>query len=191
MRAYRHAMARLGEPVLGLVLLGPERIRVEVEHLHRLGSRECTGGRRALSVAKDRSRVSAEELESSEAHRAIASVVQITDWRVSGRAAETRGLGAWEGRDAAGWRATAYASRGRASCGQGVRAGWSVVEAAEACGHSSAETPRTELREQGCAEACCRRVPEGGTAAPGGGTGAWEPWVECLDASCSVSNRHV
>ena len=32
-RAYRHAMARLGEPVLGLVLLGLKRVRVEVEHL--------------------------------------------------------------------------------------------------------------------------------------------------------------
>ena len=32
-RAYRHAMARLGEPVLRLVLFGLERVRVEVEHL--------------------------------------------------------------------------------------------------------------------------------------------------------------
>ena len=29
-----------------------------------------------------------------------------------------------------------------------------MAEAAEACGHSSAETPRMEVREQGCAEAC-------------------------------------
>ena len=32
-RAYRHALARLGEPVLRLMLLGLERVRVEVEHL--------------------------------------------------------------------------------------------------------------------------------------------------------------
>ena len=33
MRAYRHAMARLGELVLGLMLLGLERVRVEAEHV--------------------------------------------------------------------------------------------------------------------------------------------------------------
>ena len=32
-RAYRHALARLGEPVLRLMLLGLERARVELEHL--------------------------------------------------------------------------------------------------------------------------------------------------------------
>ena len=32
-RAYRHALARLGEPVLRLMLLGLERVRVELEHL--------------------------------------------------------------------------------------------------------------------------------------------------------------
>ena len=31
--AYRHAMARLDEPALRLVLLGLERVRMELEHL--------------------------------------------------------------------------------------------------------------------------------------------------------------
>jgi len=84
--------------------------------------------------------------------------------------------------------ATAYASRGRASCGQGVCVRDGVrAEAVEACqgvsrrGHlvrvARGDAQNAELREQGyvCAEACCR-------GCQGGGAGRdferlEEPWV--------------
>ena len=61
-RAYRHALARLGEPVLGLVLLGLERVRVEVEHrqVRVEDVQQEDGGIKSA----DRSRVSADKLES-------------------------------------------------------------------------------------------------------------------------------
>jgi len=80
-----------------------------------------TGGRRALCRERQRSRVSAEELESSEAQGSRVTVVQITGWCVSGRAAEPRGLGAYigSGRDADRWRRRKHLAEGQ-SCGQGV-----------------------------------------------------------------------
>ena len=72
MGAYRRAMARLGEPVLGLVLLGLERVRVELEHLEVwVDDMYNRGGRSLAKACADRSRVSADQLESS-AVRAVA-----------------------------------------------------------------------------------------------------------------------
>ena len=61
-RAYRHALARLGEPVLRLMLVGLERARVELEHLlvRVEDVQQEDGGEPA-----DRSRASADKLESN------------------------------------------------------------------------------------------------------------------------------
>ena len=67
MRAYRHAMARLREPVLGLVLLGLKRVRVEVEHL-QVWVEDMYNRRTAGALSRepaDRSSVSSDKLESS------------------------------------------------------------------------------------------------------------------------------
>ena len=61
-RAYRHALARLGEPVLGLMLLGLERVRVELEH-RQVWVEDVQQEDGGIKSA-DRSRVSADKLES-------------------------------------------------------------------------------------------------------------------------------
>ena len=53
-----------------------------------------------------------------------------------------------------------------ARCSVFVRLGWSVAVAAEACtGHRAWRGGPGGAREQGCAEACCRRVPGRGGGA--------------------------
>ena len=61
-RAYRHALARLGEPVLRLMLVGLERARVELEHL--LVRVEDVQQEDGGIKSADRGRVSADKLES-------------------------------------------------------------------------------------------------------------------------------
>ena len=60
--AYRRAMARLGEPVLRLMLLGLERERVELEH-RQVWVEDVQQEDGGIKSA-DRSRVSADKLES-------------------------------------------------------------------------------------------------------------------------------
>ena len=99
---------------------------------------------------------------------------------------QRRGLGAWEGRDAARWRRRTHLAEGHRA-GKGCVCGMECAEAVEACqgvsrrGHlvrvARGDAQNAELREQGyvCAEACCR-------VWQGGGAGRdferlEEPWV--------------
>ena len=78
MRAYRHALARLGEPVLGLMLLGLERVRVELEH-RQVWVEDVQQEDGGIKSA-DRSRVSADKLESSGEGRRVSGADQARVW---------------------------------------------------------------------------------------------------------------
>ena len=80
--AYRRAMARLGEQVLRLMLLGPERVRVELEHLE-VWVEDMYNRRTEGAVSRkpaDRSRVSADKLESSGEGRRVSGADQARVW---------------------------------------------------------------------------------------------------------------
>ena len=73
---------------------------------------------------------------------------------------QRRGLGAWEGRDAARWRRRTHLAEGHRAGKGCVRDGASPIRARR--GHKVWRgDAQRGANGAGCAEACCRRVPGG------------------------------
>ena len=154
-----------------------------------------TGGRRALCRERQRSRVSAEELESSKAQGS-----RVTQWcrsqagvrlGASGRAARVGCVG--RARCGYRWRRRKHlAEEHRAGKGC-VRAGWCVSSRRlRRAGRKGVARRRAENGAKGAGGVrrhADARVPEGRAAAPAGGTGAREACVGAPGAAVCESTR--
>ena len=148
------------------MLLGLERVRVELEHL--LVRVEDVQQEDGGIKSADRSRVSADKLESRREGRRVSGADQAGASRGE---PQRRGLSTWEGRGAARWRRRTQLAEGHRAGKGRVRDGASPsrVRRGRKVRRGDAQNGANGA---GCAEACCRRVPGRGGGA-GWGWGAW------------------